>query len=250
MKKIIKDCKQTDSKKKSHFKITGIVFTVLAVVAISVVGLSACSNAVPDEETEDKEEVVDTVQPEADKNDKNKDKKEDKETQKPKPSQKPDKDKVDIKPEKTPAPTVKPSLKPQPSRKPVTPTEKPEHTQKPVVPTEKPESTPTVHTHTWEDVTEVRTTGYNEEQVLVEEVYDEQIEIGSHDVCNGCGASLSGMEEEDLMNHLAACGKGYHNETLYQTIHHDAVYETVKTPITETVVIGRRCTSCGTYEAY
>lgn len=262
---------KNEKEKKKTGRYVGIFLAVLVVAVFCLtIGLSACSNNVPDEETEDKEEVVDTVQAESDKKpaadkdkDKDKNKAENKDKVEETQKQKSDKDKVETKPEKNSAPTVKPSPKPQPTPKPVVPTEKPSKptpaptpkptdppTPKPTNPPEKPDPTPPTHVHTWEDVTEVRTTGYNEEQVLVEEAYDEQITIGYHDVCNGCGASLSGMSSEAMGDHLATCGAGYHNEPIYQTIHHEAVYETIKTPITETVVIGRRCTSCGTYEAY
>ena len=122
-----------------------------------------------------------------------------------------------------------------PNSEPVfTPEPAPEYVPEPApAPEPVPEPTPAPHVHTWEDVSEWIETGeYNEEQVLVEEAYDEQIKIGDQDVCNGCGMGLSGMDAMSMAEHLAQCKPGsYHNEPIYQTIHHDAEYETVRTPI-------------------
>ena len=95
-------------------------------------------------------------------------------------------------------------------------------------------------------VTETRT-------VVDQAAYDEQVpvtEMREHEICNDCGADLTGIGDSALSNHLYnhmindTGNGGYHSEwreevTGYQTVHHDAVTHT------ETVTTGYRCSTCG-----
>lgn len=107
-------------------------------------------------------------------------------------------------------------------------------------------SKPAEHTHNWVAVTETRT-------VVDQAAYDEQVpvtEMKEHEICNDCGADLTGIGDSALSNHLYnhmindTGNGGYHSEwreevTGYQTVHHDAVTHT------ETVTTGYRCSTCG-----
>ena len=122
-------------------------------------------------------------------------------------------------------------------------------------------SKPAEHTHNW--VAQYKTVnvpekGHNE-QVLVQAAYDEQVpitEMRAHDICNQCGADLTGTDipahmENSYLNG-GNCG-GHHTEWRetvvgYKTVHHDAVYETryvVDSPATtKQELVGYKC-SCG-----
>ena len=126
-------------------------------------------------------------------------------------------------------------------------------------------SKPAEHTHNW--VAQYKTVnvpeqGHNE-QVLVQAAYDEQVpitEMKEYSICNQCGADITG----DPWGHLEQsavnggnCG-GYHSEwrevvTGYNTIHHDAVYETryvVDSPATtKQELTGYKCSGCGKTKA-
>lgn len=126
-------------------------------------------------------------------------------------------------------------------------------------------SKPAEHTHNW--VAQYKTVnvpekGHNE-QVLVQAAYDEQVpitEMKEFSICNQCGADITG----DPWGHLEQsavnggnCG-GYHSErrevvTGYNTIHHDAVYETryvVDSPATtKQELTGYKCSGCGKTKA-
>ena len=126
-------------------------------------------------------------------------------------------------------------------------------------------SKPAEHTHNW--VAQYKTVnipekGHNE-QVLVQAAYDEQVpvtEMKEFSICNQCGADITG----DPWGHLEQsavnggnCG-GYHSEwrevvTGYQTVHHDAVYETryvVDSPATtKQELTGYKCSGCGKTKA-
>ena len=127
-------------------------------------------------------------------------------------------------------------------------------------------SKPAEHTHNW--VAQYKTVnvpeqGHNE-QVLVQAAYDEQVpitEMRAHDICNQCGADLTGtdipahMENSNLNG--GNCG-GHHTEWRetvvgYKTVHHDAVYETryvVDSPATtKQELAGYKCSSCGKTKA-
>ena len=125
-------------------------------------------------------------------------------------------------------------------------------------------SKPAEHTHNW--VAQYKTVnvpekGHNE-QVLVQDAYDEQVpitEMKAHSICNQCGADITGFatshNEQHLLNYEAG---GYHTEwkeevTGYKTVHHDAVYETryvVDSPATtKQELVGYKCSSCGKTKA-
>ncbi len=122
-------------------------------------------------------------------------------------------------------------------------------------------SKPAEHTHNW--VAQYKTVnvpeqGHNE-QVLVQAAYDEQVpqyQDLERSICNQCGA--------DITNNIDAHFKsswdcsGYHSEwreviTGYQTVHHDAVYETryvVDSPATtKQELTGYKCSGCGKTKA-
>ena len=120
-------------------------------------------------------------------------------------------------------------------------------------------SKPAEHTHDW--VAQYKTVtvpekGHNE-QVLVQAAYDEQVpitEMREFSICNVCGADITNNTTSHTKAHaLAGEGGGYHSEwrevvTGYNTVHHDAVYETryvVDSPATtKQELVGYKC-SCG-----
>ena len=118
------------------------------------------------------------------------------------------------------------------------------------------DSKPAEHTHNW--VAQYKTVnvpekGHNE-QVLVQAAYDEQVpvtEMKEFSICNNCGADITGFASEHILN--GTCRR-YHSEwrevvTGYNTVHHDAVYETryvVDSPATtKQELTGYKCSSCG-----
>ena len=126
-------------------------------------------------------------------------------------------------------------------------------------------SKPAEHTHDW--VAQYKTVnvpeqGHNE-QVLVQAAYDEQVpitEMKEFAICNQCGADVTANPTAHMKNSYlngGNCG-GYHSErrevvTGYNTVHHDAVYETryvVDTPATtKQELTGYKCSSCGKMKA-
>ena len=121
-------------------------------------------------------------------------------------------------------------------------------------------SKPAEHTHNC--VAQYKTVnvpeqGHNE-QVLVQAAYDEQVpvtEMKEFSICNNCGADITGFASEHILN--GTCRR-YHSEwrevvTGYNTIHHDAVYETryvVDSPATtKQELTGYKCSSCGKTKA-
>ena len=126
-------------------------------------------------------------------------------------------------------------------------------------------SKPAEHTHNW--VAQYKTVnvpekGHNE-QVLVQAAYDEQVpvtEIKEFAICNNCGADVTANPTAHMKNSLlngGNCG-GYHSEcreviTGYNTVHHDAVYETryvVDSPATtKQELTGYKCSGCGKTKA-
>ena len=121
-------------------------------------------------------------------------------------------------------------------------------------------SKPTEHTHNW--VAQYKTVnvpeqGHNE-QVLVQAAYDEQVpvtEMKEFSICNNCGADITGFASEHILN--GTCRR-YHSEwrevvTGYNTVHHDAVYETkyvVDSPATtKQELTGYKCSGCGKTKA-
>lgn len=125
-------------------------------------------------------------------------------------------------------------------------------------------SKPAEHTHNW--VAQYKTVnvpekGHNE-QVLVQAAYDEQVpitEMKEYSICNVCGADITNNTTSHTKAHaLAGEGGGYHSEwrevvTGYNTVHHDAVYETryvIDSPATtKQELTGYKCSSCGKTKA-
>lgn len=125
-------------------------------------------------------------------------------------------------------------------------------------------SKPAEHTHNW--VAQYKTVnvpekGHNE-QVLVQAAYDEQVpitEMRAHEICNQCGADITADPNAHNNQHLLNYESGgWHTEwreevTGYQTVHHDAVYETryvVDSPATtKQELTGYKCSSCGKTKA-
>ena len=123
-------------------------------------------------------------------------------------------------------------------------------------------SKPAEHKHDW--VAQYKTVnvpekGHNE-QVLVQAAYDEQVpitEMKAFDICSTCGAELTGATGlAHVKNHLINGDDkgGWHTEwrevtTGYNTVHHDAVYETryvVDSPATtKQELTGYKCSGCG-----
>ena len=125
-------------------------------------------------------------------------------------------------------------------------------------------SKPTEHTHNW--VAQYKTVsvpekGHNE-QVLVKDAWDEQVpitEMKEHSICNQCGADITadpwGHNKQHALNYEAG---GFHSVfieevTGYNTVHHDAVYETryvVDSPATtKQELTGYKCSGCGKTKA-
>ena len=126
-------------------------------------------------------------------------------------------------------------------------------------------SKPAEHTHNWVaqyETVNVPEKGHNE-QVLVQAAYDEQVpitEMNEFSICNQCGADITsdpwGHLEQSAVNG-GNCG-GYHTEwretvTGYNTVHHDAVYETRyvvdSTATTKQELTGYKCSGCGKTKA-
>lgn len=126
-------------------------------------------------------------------------------------------------------------------------------------------SKPAEHTHNW--IAQYKTVnvpeqGHNE-QVLVQTAYDEQVpitEMKEFAICNQCGADVTANPTAHMKNSYlngGNCG-GYHSEwrevvTGYNTVHHEAVYETryvVDSPATtKQELTGYKCSSCGKTKA-
>ena len=127
-------------------------------------------------------------------------------------------------------------------------------------------SKPAEHKHDW--VAQYKTVnvpekGHNE-QVLVQDAYDEQVpitEMKAFDICSTCGAELtSATASAHVKNHMmnGEDKGGWHTEwrevvTGYNTVHHEAVYETryvVDSPATtKQELTGYKCSSCGKTKA-
>lgn len=121
-------------------------------------------------------------------------------------------------------------------------------------------SKPAEHKHDW--VAQYKTVtvpekGHNE-QVLVQAAYDEQVpitEMKEFSICNDCGADITDFASDHILN--GTCRR-YHSEwrevvTGYQTVHHEAVYETryvVDSPATtKQELTGYKCSGCGKTKA-
>ena len=121
-------------------------------------------------------------------------------------------------------------------------------------------SKPAEHTHDW--VAQYKTVnvpekGHNE-QVLDLAAYDEQVpitEMREYSICSTCGADITGNTSAHMKAHMLNGENGnFHSEwrevvTGYNTVHHDAVYETryvVDSPATtKQELTGYKCSSCG-----
>lgn len=125
-------------------------------------------------------------------------------------------------------------------------------------------SKPAEHTHNW--VAQYKTVnvpekGHNE-QVLVQAAYDEQVpitEMREYSICSTCGADITGNTSAHMKAHMLNGENGnFHSEwrevvTRYNTVHHDAVYETryvVDSPATtKQELTGYKCSGCGKTKA-
>lgn len=129
-------------------------------------------------------------------------------------------------------------------------------------------SKPAEHTHNW--VAQYKTVnvpeqGHNE-QVLVQAAYDEQVpqyQAAERQICSACGADITDLGQAGISAHikahaLAGENGGYYSKISqvligYQTIHHDAVYETryvVDSPATtKQELTGYKCSGCGKTKA-
>lgn len=125
-------------------------------------------------------------------------------------------------------------------------------------------SKPAEHTHNW--VAQYKTVnvpekGHNE-QVLVQAAYDEQVpvtEMRECSICSTCGADITGNTSAHMKAHMLNGENGnFHSEwrevvTGYNTVHHDAVYETryvVDSPATtKQELTGYKCSGCGKTKA-
>lgn len=118
-------------------------------------------------------------------------------------------------------------------------------------------SKPAEHKHDWvaqHKTVNVPEKGHNE-QVLVKEAWDEQVpikEMKELTFCSTCGAIITGHAVEHLENSLNC--QGYYTDwrevtTGYNTVHHEAVYETryvVDSPATtKQELVGYKCSGCG-----
>ena len=96
----------------------------------------------------------------------------------------------------------------------------------------------------------------------MKDAYDEQVpitEMREFSICNVCGADITNNTTSHTKAHaLAGEGGGYHSEwrevvTGYNTVHHDAVYETryvVDSPATtKQELVGYKCSGCGKTKA-
>ena len=123
--------------------------------------------------------------------------------------------------------------------------------------TEKP-----AHKHNWVNVTKTvnhpaethQEDVYEDRQVKVKDAWDEQVKTGTAQECRQCGFRTT--DGDAMTEHMLENGHSCHTVYTYETVHHDAVYETkrvktgTKTVVdraawTETVVIGQKCSSCG-----
>lgn len=125
-------------------------------------------------------------------------------------------------------------------------------------------SKPAEHKHDW--VAQYKTVnvpekGHNE-QVLVQAAYDEQVpitEMREYSICSTCGADITGNTSAHMKAHMLNGENGnFHSEwrevvTGYNTVHHDAVYETryvVDSPATtKQELTGYKCSGCGKTKA-
>lgn len=118
------------------------------------------------------------------------------------------------------------------------------------------------HTHTWVNVTKTvnhpaethQEDVYENRQVKVKDAWDEKVYVKTVQICRQCGFTTSNPDE--MTEHMLEYGHSCTFRDIYETVHHDAVYETQRVKVgtrtvtdraawTETVVIGQKCSSCG-----
>lgn len=118
------------------------------------------------------------------------------------------------------------------------------------------------HKHNWVNVTKTvnhpaethQEDVYENRQVKVKDAWDEKVWVKTLNVCNQCGYSTTSGSAMD--EHLLEYGHSSSSKDIYETVHHDAVYETQRVKVgtktvtdkaawTETVVTGQKCSFCG-----
>lgn len=118
------------------------------------------------------------------------------------------------------------------------------------------------HTHTWVNVTKTvnhpavthQEDVYENRQVKVKDAWDEKVYVKTEQICRQCGFRTSNPDE--MEEHMLENGHSCTFRDIYKTVHHDAVYETQRVKVgtktvvdkaawTETVVTGKKCSSCG-----
>ena len=118
------------------------------------------------------------------------------------------------------------------------------------------------HTHNWVNVTKTvnhpaethQEDVYEDRQVKVKDAWDEQVKTGTAQECRQCGFRTT--DGDAMTEHMLENGHSYHTVYTYETVHHDAVYETQRVKVgtktvtdkaawTETVVTGQKCSFCG-----
>ena len=118
------------------------------------------------------------------------------------------------------------------------------------------------HTHNWVNVTKTvnhpavthQEDVYENRQVKVKDAWDEKVYVKTVITCRQCGFTTSSPDE--MENHMLENGHSCSSRDIYKTVHHDAVYETQRVKVgtrtvtdkaawTETVVTGKKCSSCG-----
>lgn len=123
--------------------------------------------------------------------------------------------------------------------------------------TEKP-----AHKHNWVNVTKTvnhpaethQEDVYEDRQVKVKDAWDEQVKTGAAQECRQCGFRTT--DGDAMTEHMLENGHSCHTVYTYETVHHDAVYETQRVKVgtktvvdkaawTETVATGQKCSSCG-----
>ncbi len=102
--------------------------------------------------------------------------------------------------------------------------------------------TATTCDHDWV-ATKHEATGHYE-SVCVQEAYDLSEKVGSHYVCNNCG--FASTDTFEMVAHTSSnCDDcGYHTEYIYETVHHDAVYENQWVEDTAAYTT-YKCSKCG-----
>lgn len=118
------------------------------------------------------------------------------------------------------------------------------------------------HTHNWVNVTKTvnhpaethQEDVYEDRQVKVKDAWDEQVKTGTAQECRQCGFRTT--DGDAMTEHMLENGHSCHTVYTYETVHHDAVYETQRVKVgtktivdkaawAETVVTGQKCSSCG-----